>query len=682
MLIFPLLILAREWTALVYMAADNGLAQMADLDLAEMQAIGSTDDMAIVVQVDQPNIGARRLLIGKGASHVLQDLGIIDMCDWQILYDFLEWGIRTYPADKYFVILWDHGTGWTMMPRRSFGSDWSSGNQLGISNGDFQKAISTVYNHTGKKINLFAFDACVMQQIEVAFEIKDYAKVFVAPQNICPLQGYRYDNIFEALYENPKMNEFELARRTVEINVENYVDIQPVAYSAINMINLNKLKGSSDKLIHSLVMNPPNQSVIALRESVQTIPLFGQIPSPDDEHVDWGDFIRTLHEAIQSSETEQLLHFYNATIIKADYWGENFSKTTGLTIWFPLHYRQFKQLLDDYMNLTWAQSQWLWFLNWFYDEDDIRPTDVIITSGEVGGNNDFRLSWSRAYDLAPIVYHIVEAESSVQVLYDPCEDSSRWNFNGFSLSSTNVYSGSHSFFSGNASNLNNYIETKEPLCIEGLGLLSLYLHYNTEDMADSLIIENASFTDVHYGNSAGWHERRVILLPGTYNLKISYRTNSSINRGGCYIDDIEVYNLMAGRYARPNHTDTTLYIFNKLKGNYEYAVYAEDDYNNRANVSNFVWASVHNYAVPYSLPNPFQASCDIILDYPDDVQPIVEIFSISGRLIRKFSVDEIDNKTIHWNGKDEQGRDAGSGLYFVLVRQGNFKRIGKVARQR
>ena len=69
MLIFPIFLLAREWTVLVYMAADNGLAAWADSDLVEMETVGSNDEVAIVVQLDKPYIGAKRLLVGGGTSY-------------------------------------------------------------------------------------------------------------------------------------------------------------------------------------------------------------------------------------------------------------------------------------------------------------------------------------------------------------------------------------------------------------------------------------------------------------------------------------------------------------------------------------------------------------------------------------------------------------------------------------
>jgi hypothetical protein len=456
-------------------------------------------------------------------------------------------------------------------------------------------------------------------------------------------------------------------------------------YGAADVTHLNELRQSLDGFVVPFMSDGNRQTLASIRESVQTIPTFGTTPSPTNEHIDCGDLINRLYENETSAQTQNLVTAYNRLIVASAYWGDDFAQTTGLTIYFPYDYPDFKQLVDNYVGLTWAEeTQWLRFLNWYYNADDIRPTDISLTSSEVGGDNDFRLTYTSAFDLAPVTYAVVETDGALSVFADACEDSSQWDFNGFSISSANVYSGNYAFFSGNASNLNNSIETKESITIDELGLLSVQLNYSTEDMADSLTIEYGPFKDVHYGLSDGWQERRIILPPGDHNVKITYRTNSTSNRGGCYIDDISIYNLAQGRYIQQDYPDTTLYIFNALIGQREYAAYAEDRFGNTGDVSTFISTSVNDYAVPYSLPNPFQTSCDIIIDVPPEIEPTIEIHAISGRLVKTFSAQEIDDNTVHWDGKDEQGRDVGSGLYYVVVRDenGSFKKIGKIARQR
>jgi len=682
LLILPTILIGQEWTMLVYVAADNDLAQWADSDLVEMEHFGSNEDIRVVVQIDKPSIGARRLLVGQGSSYTIQNLGIIDMCSWETLSDFLYWGISSFPADKYLVILWDHGTGWTAMPRRSFGADWSSGNVLSIANGDFKRALATAYEFTDQRIDLFTFDACLMQQAEVAFELQKYARVLLAPQSIMPLAGLRYDGILETLHMNPGIGATELSRNLIQSTIDNYRNVQPIAISAINLAGLSDIKKYLGILTQRLIYAPPNQSLRSLRNTVQTIPAIGCIPDTTDDFVDLGDFLSGLDEIIGMVETEQLLQAYIRTVLYTAHWGDDFSNTTGLTVWFPDEYRQFKQLLNYYQTLDWTGSKWLEFLNWFYDSDDIKPTAISIAAGNIGTNNDFRLSWTEAYDLSRVKYHVAEAVDTTGFLYDPCEDSSRWHLNGFTLSSTNYHHGSLSFFSGNASNLQSHMETRDNVLIEDLGFLSIFLHYNTEDISDSLIIQYGPFQDVHYGSSNGWIERRILLPAGNYPVRISYHTSGAVNMGGCYVDDISLCNMNGGYIIRGDYRDTSLLLYNELRGNHLYAVYAEDDYMNKGNLSNLLEVLVEEYAVPYSIPNPFQTSCSIVLDYPDTLSPVVEIYSLSGTLVKRFEPEQITDKRISWDGKNEAGRDVAAGLYFIMIKDRDFKQIGKVARQR
>ena len=681
MLALPLLVTAQEWTMLVYVAADNDLAQWADSDLVEMEQFGSNASVSVVVQIDKPSIGARRMLVGQGSSSTIQDLGIVDMCSWETLSDFLSWGMSTFPANKYMVILWDHGTGWTAMPNRSFGSDWSSGNVLSIANGDFRRALATAYEYTNQRIDLFVFDACLMQQIEVAFELKPYARVLLAPQSVMPLAGLRYDEMLETIHTSPAITVTDLSEAIIESTVNNYQGIQPIAISAINLYGINDITMYSARLVQQLMLAPPNLALKDLRKTIQTIPAIGCIPDTTDDFIDLGDLLYGIDEIIALPETGNMLFAYDRTVIHTDYWGDGFSNTTGLTAWFPDTYRQFKQLLNYYRPLGWTESKWLELLNWLYDRDDIRPAAISLTASNSGDNN-VRLNWTEAYDLSPVWYSIYEAVDTIILLHDPCEDSSLWNLIGFTLSGTNYHGGSRSFFSGNASNLQNYMETKNSIVVEALGFLSIYLHYNTEDINDSLIIQYGPFQDVHYGASNGWVERRVILPPGDHPLRISYHTSSAMNMGGCYIDDISLYDMAGGRTVRSDYHDTTLFIHNVLRGDHLYAVFAQDNYMNTGNLSNLVEVLVQNYAVPYSIPNPFQISCTVVLDYPDTLNPVVEIYSLGGALVKKFSANQIINKRIFWDGKNEEQRAVAAGLYFVVMKDRGFKKTGKIARQR
>ena len=106
-----------NWTVLVYLAGDNNLDAAGVVDLREMKSVGSSGAVNVVVQFDRAgNTGTtKRYRLRKGtqlAADVVQDLGETNSGDPAVLYDFLEWGVKTYPAQHYLVVLWNHGAGW------------------------------------------------------------------------------------------------------------------------------------------------------------------------------------------------------------------------------------------------------------------------------------------------------------------------------------------------------------------------------------------------------------------------------------------------------------------------------------------------------------------------------------------------------------------------------------------
>lgn len=115
----------KRWTILIFLAADNDLDTRATKDLHEMEAVGSTDAVDVVVQVDRYGDGnSGSALRGKIVrdpdwkkydSHFvspLKDIGETNTGDPQTLRSFIEWGVLTYPAEHYALIIWNHGSGW------------------------------------------------------------------------------------------------------------------------------------------------------------------------------------------------------------------------------------------------------------------------------------------------------------------------------------------------------------------------------------------------------------------------------------------------------------------------------------------------------------------------------------------------------------------------------------------
>ncbi|MEZ4771314.1 MAG: clostripain-related cysteine peptidase [Caldilineales bacterium] len=121
----------RDWTILLYMAGDNGrtfetkhgaYALMAEMttagyeDIAEVEAVGTTDQVAVLAQFDTSGAdGTYRLEIHKGKTaeeNIVETIPESNTGDPSELAKFIVWGMTRCPARHTMVVLWNHGLGW------------------------------------------------------------------------------------------------------------------------------------------------------------------------------------------------------------------------------------------------------------------------------------------------------------------------------------------------------------------------------------------------------------------------------------------------------------------------------------------------------------------------------------------------------------------------------------------
>lgn len=205
---------AAAWTVLVYLDADNNLEDYGLEDLVEMEAVGSTDTVNIVVLLDSfahQGGHAQLIEVHDGTHTVVEDWGETDMSDARTLRDFAQWGLAAYPAAHYALILWDHGNGWKSaahsasggIPKGFASDDHGSPGSLSIAQGDYARALSAIAADRGGPLDLIGFDACLMAMWEVAHATAPYARILVASQQTIPGTGWPYDDLLAALVADP-----------------------------------------------------------------------------------------------------------------------------------------------------------------------------------------------------------------------------------------------------------------------------------------------------------------------------------------------------------------------------------------------------------------------------------------------------------------------------------------------
>lgn len=79
-------------------------------------------------------------------------------------------------------------------------------------------------------------------------------------------------------------------------------------------------------------------------------------------------------------------------------------------------------------------------------------------------------------------------------------------------------------------------------------------------------------------------------------------------------------------------------------------------------------------------PNPFRKKIFIQYSVPKKSQIFLRIYNVAGEIIKELVADVKSPGLyrIHWDGKDDKGRNVASGIYFCKLKADNFSRIRKL----
>lgn len=294
-----------KWTYMVYLAGDNNLASAGNVDLKEMRVVGSTEDVNIVAQFDSTgSLGTVRYHLQRdGKDEKPESLGLMDSGDPQTLIDFVNWAAKNFEAERYGLILWNHGGGWepsemdhiarsvnaadytpremtersstplrrtlfrttlekifsqSTMEERAIASDDASGHSLDTV--ELGNVLSQAIKTLGQPLDILGMDACLMSNLEVAYQVRPYAKYLVASEENEPNNGWPYDVVLRRLVDDPDVSTDQLAAHIVESYIQSYVDrghAGPVTQAACDLSKVGQVVEPLNALADALIAHMP-----------------------------------------------------------------------------------------------------------------------------------------------------------------------------------------------------------------------------------------------------------------------------------------------------------------------------------------------------------------------------------------------------------------------------------------
>jgi Clostripain family len=376
----------KAWTFAVWVAGDNNLDSFGGKDLAELKQIGSTDEVAVVAQFDRagPTQHTRRYVLQKGTNlddDAVDDLGETNTGDPQIAIDFFNWAMETYPSERVLAVIWNHGSGIdeTDVYARARGEGVPTGRVRSVATGAYRRALfsttvdqavedaedggpraiayddaakdfldnkelarvlAEVKERAGRPIDILGFDACLMNMVEVAYQLKGSAAFIVGSEETEPGNGWPYDEQLKCLVESADAPTAEVAGKLAGNYIKSYAGSgEAVTQSAVDVSRVEDVATATKSLADACIPLLPDPvgfaHVTRAAKNAQRYTM--------KDFADFGDLAKRLGEGASSSDVtdaaqavQEALFGGSPFVLASEAEGATVGRSTGTAVYFPI----------------------------------------------------------------------------------------------------------------------------------------------------------------------------------------------------------------------------------------------------------------------------------------------------------------------------------------------------------
>ena len=207
-------------TLMVYMCGTDleSKSAMATRDLQEMLAASFGDQFRLIIQTGGCASWRNNLIssrynqiwqVRNGKLTCLEENnGTESMVKPATLAAFIQYCGKNFPADRYGLIFWDHGSGSVS----GYGYDEKNPRAGSMTLAGINDALT----RGGLKFDFIGFDACLMATVENALMLNSHADYMIASEETEPGYGWYYTDWLNALGMNPSMPTAELGQKIVD----------------------------------------------------------------------------------------------------------------------------------------------------------------------------------------------------------------------------------------------------------------------------------------------------------------------------------------------------------------------------------------------------------------------------------------------------------------------------------
>lgn len=348
----------KTYTLMVYLCGSDleSDSDLASGDIEEMLKSQLAPEVNLVIYTggtndwDNSKIADDRNQIFKVENNDLvlvnDNIGRKYMTEPETLEEFINFSFENYPADRYGLILWDHGGG----AISGFGVDETNPDEEASLTIDELKNVLEKYNGN---LDFVGFDACLMGNFETAFALKNSAKYLIASEESEPGTGWDYTKLLNQLSKNTGQDTKDLATVIVDSYIKSNDSIIFGSDATLSVIDLSKINDVYDK-VEKFLLNIKDKE-FQTNNYYYVSKALNSSKSYADGEIDTIDLI-DFANILDLESTSSLVDSINSAVV--------YNKTTtyvedsnGLSFYFPnedLDY--YDQMLQIYKNIGFSQE--------------------------------------------------------------------------------------------------------------------------------------------------------------------------------------------------------------------------------------------------------------------------------------------------------------------------------------
>lgn len=212
---------ARSATIMVYMNGSNLESRYGSAtdDISEMLRAGCGSNVNVIIETlgtkkwhdyDISSDTAQRWRVNGNELELVQDnLGQLDTTAEETLTDFIGWSAANYPADRYILLMWDHGGGAVY----GYGYDEWQSEEASLTLDEIRGALD---QNADVHFDFIGMDACLMSSLEVCMVLTPYCDYSVLSEDFESGIGWYYTDWMKKLETNPGIGTVELGKVIVD----------------------------------------------------------------------------------------------------------------------------------------------------------------------------------------------------------------------------------------------------------------------------------------------------------------------------------------------------------------------------------------------------------------------------------------------------------------------------------